>query len=752
MTNMFKKSPGMLRQVENYPWTWEFEVTNVKEGHDCVSSKDRSEASKDGAKLTFGEVLDSGVNAVFDEMEAHKGSSFHDLGMGPGKMLMQVFLSYPNLDSCVGVELAQGRYWLAERNLALLASSVWRGRKFRMVEHMPSEFMRVVEVPVEQHPERGFEYGDSVIAFDRHRRKDARHFPDYSAKVIAQEPGGSYTVQYRTGERRENVDPAMVFRAGSVRSIEIWFGNLFDYPGAFDADIVTLETDFPEKTRPALMDGIRSMRPGTRFLTYHDLRKWVGFNHDEFKQLDVNVYDNSRYITSWSQGWRFYLWARRRSPLKASVLSRDDFAELLSERRISVRDKHGDFQWAEVLEVDIASGEVLVSHPRESRREYIGFDENRIRLSRPAFEIGEKITCYWPNFVEKRTRSAFELYNGTISGHQADGSYIIEYEDGDRHHSVHPHWVFKKPNLLFREGDHVLACWPQYAQNKNSPERYRKFAAVIVNVNPDSTYSVKYDNGDTASRVREMWIDPVPPRRSAQTVRRGMFKAQSSLNESQAVEWSPRCVAVWLTEVSFWRVAREAIEMGMRGSMLLQTTNVRELQDRFNISRSMANRLADRIDGLRRLAPLSTSRPASKSNSPVRRRRKPVSRSEDMSSAQKRQRSKSPKARVIRRSKLLLSPASSLTPPRPYRGSESPRWGLAVHREPVPHKVPAVSHDGSSLSPVSRASRRLIRSPSRRLASQSDTSAGTPDQKRRRGGSLRRALSPLDLLLHRNSR
>merc|ERR1719445_641099 len=125
---------------------------------------------------------------------------------------------------------------------------------------MPSEFMRVVEVPVDQHPERGFAYGDSVIAFDRHRRKDARHFPDYTAKVIAQEPGGSYTVQYRTGERREKVDPAMVFRAGTVRSIEIWFGNLFDYPGAFDADIITLETDFPEKTRDSLMRGILTMR------------------------------------------------------------------------------------------------------------------------------------------------------------------------------------------------------------------------------------------------------------------------------------------------------------------------------------------------------------------------------------------------------------------------------------------------------------------------------------------------------------
>jgi precorrin-6B methylase 2 len=43
-------------------------------------------------------------------LEAHRGVSLFDLGMGTGKIVIQAFLQYRNLRYCYGVELSQGRY------------------------------------------------------------------------------------------------------------------------------------------------------------------------------------------------------------------------------------------------------------------------------------------------------------------------------------------------------------------------------------------------------------------------------------------------------------------------------------------------------------------------------------------------------------------------------------------------------------------------------------------------------------------
>ena len=66
---------------------------------------------------------------------------FHDLGMGPGKMLIQAYLQFPNLTCCMGVELAKGRYQLAENNIRTLMRVGWRGRKFMGVEFKKDQFM-----------------------------------------------------------------------------------------------------------------------------------------------------------------------------------------------------------------------------------------------------------------------------------------------------------------------------------------------------------------------------------------------------------------------------------------------------------------------------------------------------------------------------------------------------------------------------------------------------------------------------------
>jgi len=141
----YLKSPGLNRQEEQFRWKWDFCESHVRAGHECITPDDRMVSKAKRAKLTFGEVLDSGVIRMLYNLGAIRKKKFHDLGMGTGKMLVQTFLAFPNLDKCVGVELSKGRYLLAEENLTRLLQSGWRGRKFLLVEFQQGSFMKIVE-------------------------------------------------------------------------------------------------------------------------------------------------------------------------------------------------------------------------------------------------------------------------------------------------------------------------------------------------------------------------------------------------------------------------------------------------------------------------------------------------------------------------------------------------------------------------------------------------------------------------------
>ena len=122
---------------------------------------------------------------------------------------------------------------------------------------------------------------------------------------------------------------------------EVWYGSLFDYPGGFDAEMCI--SDFPEEMHPHLMNA--STPIGCTFLTYHDLKKFKCFDWDNLRQIDCNIYDNDRYITSWSQGWRFYLWEHVPSFSKALPCSKIPgklYENLKKDDQIIFKDNHDD--------------------------------------------------------------------------------------------------------------------------------------------------------------------------------------------------------------------------------------------------------------------------------------------------------------------------------------------------------------------------------------------------------------------------
>jgi len=115
------------------------------------------------------------------------------------------------------------------------------------------------------------------------------------------------------------------------------------------------------------------------------------------------------------------------------------------------------------------------------------------------------------------------------------------------------HWIFARNRNSYNIGDEVLSCWTDFALNKNSPQRYKKFKAVIKNVNANGTYSVEFSGIEKhhSDCVREMWITTESEQREHDvTLEHWHEDPISSLCIQVASKWTPQCVATFLVECS----------------------------------------------------------------------------------------------------------------------------------------------------------------------------------------------------------
>jgi hypothetical protein len=73
--------------------------------------------------ILFGELLPDGVGRLLDRehLDIESASSLTDLGMGVGKLSLQAFLQYKNLQRVVAVECSSQRFRVATRALEKLA-------------------------------------------------------------------------------------------------------------------------------------------------------------------------------------------------------------------------------------------------------------------------------------------------------------------------------------------------------------------------------------------------------------------------------------------------------------------------------------------------------------------------------------------------------------------------------------------------------------------------------------------------------
>lgn len=120
--------------------------------------------------------------------------------------------------------------------------------------------------------------------------------------------------------------------------------------------------------------------------------------------------------------------------------------------------------------------------------------------------------------------------------------------------NIPEHWIFARNRSRYSIGEKIISCWTDYALNKNSPRRYKKFKAVIKNINANGTYSVEFEFGKQkrySDSVREMWITTESEEREYEdTLEQWHQDPVSSLCIQVASKWTPKCVATFLVECS----------------------------------------------------------------------------------------------------------------------------------------------------------------------------------------------------------
>jgi len=143
--------PGVLAALEQAFGTDKVGETGYEiAAATCTSEAEKQEAKERGSSLLYGELLPAGVSKAMlpDRLGgalACGGKLLLELGMGSGKVALQIFLQCRSVGHVLGIELVPSRFAIAEAALLRLAEA--RPRAFRRLQHEPGRLLAVEELP-----------------------------------------------------------------------------------------------------------------------------------------------------------------------------------------------------------------------------------------------------------------------------------------------------------------------------------------------------------------------------------------------------------------------------------------------------------------------------------------------------------------------------------------------------------------------------------------------------------------------------
>jgi len=164
-------------------------------------------------------------------------------------------------------------------------------------------------------------------------------------------------------------------------------------------------------------------------------------------------------------------------------------------------------------------------HVHGTRDKILDLRENLVVTKTPgSFKLDDRVMAHWPG-VEAGTKQSNEKFPGVIIGLHDDGSYDIEFDDGDVAEGVVESLISEEVDSgvplekadhskqSFRVGDRVDAKWPaDVLQNTELKDIYWPGIVKAVESNDDADsvgtvlYTILYDDGELSSAVREDWL------------------------------------------------------------------------------------------------------------------------------------------------------------------------------------------------------------------------------------------------------
>ena len=130
------------------------ETGHKTRGHACLTDGDKTNAKFSRGSLLYGELLPRGANKAFgcNRLYVEEAKVLFDLGMGTGKIAVQAFMQFRNLQYVYGIELSEGRYKLAEEAAIRMVKLL--GKEGFRIQCKEGQFIIVTELDKEGEVDR----------------------------------------------------------------------------------------------------------------------------------------------------------------------------------------------------------------------------------------------------------------------------------------------------------------------------------------------------------------------------------------------------------------------------------------------------------------------------------------------------------------------------------------------------------------------------------------------------------------------
>eukprot|EP00484_Ammonia_sp_Unknown_P021909 CAMPEP_0197031312 /NCGR_PEP_ID=MMETSP1384-20130603/10356_1 /TAXON_ID=29189 /ORGANISM="Ammonia sp." /LENGTH=798 /DNA_ID=CAMNT_0042460823 /DNA_START=9 /DNA_END=2405 /DNA_ORIENTATION=- len=461
------------------------------------------------------ELYSSSVSRLLDpaHLDASSATSLHDLQCGTATAALQAFLSFTNLRKVLGIEQNKNLFHWATQNLLALVKNGYEDNRYLLVENIPSTKMTIAQKSSEAESQKKvFAVGDIVYCFIPLKSNNIKKRDNYQGVIRSvHDDGIHYDVEMAaTKTVTKKVHRESVFKPGTERVFEVVRGNLFERSDSFRSDIILLPYSISNDSfRSLLLTGCKRAPIGSRILSFSHLESWDGFPSYQLRRVDANVYDNDRYDTNLSPHQRLYLYEHVLSPNQAS--SPKDIAQHCAVgSHVTVRDpKQQRWFSADVIALNNATKTITINKDGflgDTGIEEIKIDEQRLHLIRRRFAVNDLVTAYCMKMIETEQDDMYTLYRGQVVAHKKDGTYLIQYEDGEQTPAVPDVYIFRCNRPKYEEGDVCIASRYDNIRECNDDgelinlkqlmekETVQENQCVIRHVNPDGTYRVEFVN------------------------------------------------------------------------------------------------------------------------------------------------------------------------------------------------------------------------------------------------------------------